>query len=430
MNLSGKKLLVLGGTNASYDVVKEAKKLGVHVTIADRDPVDVGVSKKLADEVYQIDTTDVPGLKRLISEKQIDGVFCGPSELNLVNVRKVCEAAGLPFYCTAAQWEACSNKAKFKDMCRAFNVPCVPEYALTPELRREDLDRLKYPVIIKPVDGSSSAGLFVCWNEAEVKAAVPKSAAVSKSGRIIVEKCITSDYGFGCRYIANRGEIYLSAVNDRYTVDTAGGKALISSAAIFPSKKTDAFIKEINPNIIRMFQSLGIQNGTMFMQALVDQDDDNIYFHEMGLRLSGGLIFSMLEAACGYNDLHMMLRYALGGVMATPEEIKKIDPYMHGHFIGSLTVPLKAGTVGSIEGIDEIKKDPAVLDVVQYYHEGDTLEERLLGTLAQHFCRVKLIADSVEAYKEKVNWVQSVIKVTDTNGENMIYKFFDTNRMQ
>lgn len=429
MNLNGKRLLVLGGTNASYDVVKEAKKLGVHVTIVDMYPDDVGVTKKIADEVYQIDTTDIAGLTSLIQKKHIDGVFCGPSEFNLVNARKVCEAANLPFYCTAEQWNICSDKSRFKALCRQFGVPCVPEYHLTTELDQTDLDRLAYPIIVKPVDGYSSNGLFVCWNETEVRAAVPKSAAVSKSGRIIVEKCITSDYGFGCRYIANEGEIYLSAVNDRYTVDTAGGKALISSAAIFPSKKIDEFIQKINPSIVRMFKSIGIRNGTMFMQALVDQDGQ-ICFHEMGLRLSGGLIYSMLEASCGYNDLHMMLRYALGGVMATPEEIQKIDPYMHGHFIGSLTVPLRAGTVGKIEGIDEIKSNPSVLDFVQYYHEGDNLQERLIGTLGQHFCRVKLIADSVDEFKDKVNWIQSVIKVQDASGESMIYKFFDTNRMQ
>lgn len=430
MNLSGKKLLVLGGTNASWDVVKEAKKLGAHVTIADREPVTIGVTKKMADEVYQIDTTDIPGLTRLIREKQIDGAFCGPSEFNIRNLIALCEKAGLPCYATMEQWDTCANKATFKELCRRFDVPCVPQFHLTTELRREDLDRLNYPVILKPVDGSSSAGLFVCRNEAEVIEAVPRSAAASKSGEIIAEKCILSDCGFGCRYIANQGEIYLSAVNDRYTVDTPGGKALISSAAIFPSKRIDEFINEINPNVIRMFKSLGIQNGTMFMQALIDQDDGRICFHEMGLRLSGGLIFSMLEAACGYNDLHMMLRFALGGEMATPEEIGRIDPYMHGHFIGSLTIPLKAGTIGTIEGIDEIKADPAVLDLVQYYQVGDVLEERLIGTLAQHFCRVKLITDSVEAFKEKIDRVQSMIKVRDVNGENMIYKQFDVNRMQ
>ena len=430
MNLTGKKLLVLGGTDASLDIVKQAKKLGIYVIVTDEKPASERISKQIADEFRMVSTTDFDGLEKLIQKEHIDGVFCGPSEFNIGNMIKLCERTGLRCYCTSSQWETCSNKAKFKEMCRKYDVPCVPEFHLTEEMRREDLDRIKYPVVIKPVDASSSAGLFVCWNEEELCSVVPKSVAASKSGKIIVEKCITSDYGFGCRYIAADGEIFLSAVNDRYTVDTADEKALISSAAFFPSKKTDEFIEKINPHIIQMFKDLKIKNGTMFMQGLVDQDEDQIYFHEMGLRLSGGLIFSMLEASCGYNDLYMMLRYALGGPMATSEEISKIDPYMHGHFIGSLTIPLKAETIGRISGVNEIKRNPAILDFVQYYHEGDTLEEKSIGTLAQHFCRIKLITDSEEEYRNMVNWIQSVIKIEDINGNNMIYRLFDTNRMK
>jgi hypothetical protein len=279
------------------------------------------------------------------------------------------------------------------------------------------------------VDGCSSAGLSVCWNEEELVKAVPFAAEASRTGKIIVEKYITSDYGFGCRYIANEGEIYLSATNDRYTVDTIGGTALISCAAIFPSKKSDYYINTINKDVIEMFKNIGIKNGAMFMQALYDYDDDEIYFHEMGLRLSGGLIYPMLEAACGYNDLKMMIRYAVGGEMATEEELNKIDPYMNGHFIGSLCIPLRSGTIKTVEGLDEILKDKAVLNCAQYYQAGDVVETTQIGTLGQHFCRFKLMTRTAEEFKQKINWIQEVLKIRDSEGGNMIYSRFDINRM-
>lgn len=430
MDLTGKRLLVLGGTSASLDIVKQAKKLGIYTIVTDEKPVCERVSKQIADEYRMVSTTDFDGLRALIQDDRIDGVFCGPSEFNIRNMIELCEQTGLRCYCSSEQWDICSNKARFKELCKDFGVPCVPEYHLTAEMNRKDLDAIRYPVVIKPVDASSSAGLYVCWDEDELRRNVPKSLATSKSGQIIVEKCITSDYGFGCRYIASDGEIYLSAVNDRYTVDSVGGKALISSAALFPSKMTEGFIEKINLHIIRMFKSIRIKNGTMFMQALVDQEDGQIYFHEMGYRLSGGLIFTMLESSCGYNDLQMMLRFALGGPMATPDEIEKIDPYMHGYYVGSLTVPLKAGVIGKIAGIDEVRQDQAVLDFVQYYHEGDTLEEKYIGTLVQHFCRIKIMTRSEEEFQEKVNLFQSLIKIEDTDGNSMIYRLFDTNRMR
>lgn len=422
-----KKLLVLGGTS-SREIVEQAKRMGVYCIVADIEETDPG--KEIADEAIYMSTTDFEGISRLIAEKHIDGVFCGPSEFNLQNVMKVCEQNGLPFYATQKQWNICQNKASFKELCRKFDVPCVPEYKLTEAFLEADLEQIRYPVIVKPVDAGSSRGISVCWNEAELREAVPKAIAVSKEKKFLVEKYIRCDYGFGSRYIANDGEIYLSAVCDRYTVDEPGGKALISSGAVFPSKKIDEYIEKINPQVIAMFKSIGIRNGTFFMQALFDEEDNQIYFHEMGLRLSSGLIFSMLEASCGYNDVQMMIRYALGGPMVTEEELPKIDPYMHGHFIGSLTIPLKSGVVGKIEGMSALRADARVLDCAQYYRTGDVVKPESIGTLAQHFCRVKMMTNSVEEYKSMVEWVQSVVKVFNADGENMIYRSFDVNRMR
>lgn len=425
IDLKGKKLLVLGGTSSTLELVKEAQKLGVHVTVVDDS--ETGVSKEIANESYIVSTTDMDNLKKIIEEKEIDGVFTGPSEFNLKNTMKICDILNLPFYVTEKQWDICSNKISFKDLCRSFNVGVVPEYDLTKNCLQEDLDKIKYPVIVKPVDGGGSRGLSICRDEKELKAAIPLALSSSISKKIIVEKYITSDHGFACRYIANDGEIYLTAVNDRYTVDLSGGKAMISSAAIFPSKEIDYFINEINPKIIEMFKSIGIRNGSFFMQALVE--DENIFFHEMGLRLSGGLVYKMFEKTCGFSDLEMMIRYALGEKFATKTEINKINPYFNGYYTGSLNIPLREGIIGRISGIDEIKKDSSILDFVQYYNIGDEIISSDIGTLAQHFCRIKLILKNKEEFIEKINRVQDVLELEDEDGNDMVYRYFDTDRL-
>ena len=423
----GKRLLVLGGTSAK-DIVTQAHRMGVYTIVADLD--ETNVSKKISDEAVLISTTDTDALVNLIKKKRINGVFSGPSEFNIQQVMKVCNVAGLPFYATKEQWDICQNKASFKDLCNKFNVPVIPEYKVSPNLLPEELVRVKYPVVVKPVDACSSKGLSICSNETQLRQAIPYALSASETGRYIVEKCITSDYGFGCRYIANNGDIYLSAACDRYTVDEFDGKAHISAAAIFPSKKTEEFIRDINPRIIEMFKSIGLANGTFFMQALVDQEDGNIYFHEMGLRLSGGLIYSMLEASCGYNDVQMMIRYSLGGPMATIKEIAQIDPYMHRHYVGSLTIPLREGTIGQIKGIEEVRSNPQITSIVQYYQENDTIESEVIGTLMQHFCRVKMMTSSIEEYHQLINWIQDRIRVIDIEGNDMVYRRFDVNRLK
>ena len=426
-NTKGKRLLILGGTSGK-DIVAQAKRMGVYTIVADLE--DVNAAKRIADEGVIISTTDTDSLMSLIKEKHIDGVFSGPSEFNIQQVMKVCNSVGLPFYVSREQWDICQNKAEFKSLCRRYNVPVIPEFRLTAEMLPEDLARIKYPVVVKPTDACSSKGLSICSNEEELKVAVPFAIKASGSGCFIVEKCLTNDYGFGCKYIANNGTIVLSATSDRYTVDEFDGRAHISSSALYPSKLTDAYIREINQNVIEMFKSIGLKNGTFFMQALVDSDDGKIYFHEMGLRLSGGLMFSLLEAACGYNDVQMMIRYALGGPMATNEEFARIDPYMHGHFVGCLNVPLKPGIIGDYRGIDEIRAHPNVMDIAQSYYVGDEMKESYVGTLLQHFCRIKVMVDSEDDFKKLLAWIQDTISVTDAKGNDMIYRRFDLSRLR
>ena len=106
-----KKLLVLGGTMSTLDVVKTAKHMGIEVTVADY--LEDGIAKKEADHAAIISTTDYPALINYIQEHDIDGVFTGASEFNIKNMIELCEKAGLPVYASKEQWDICYNKKRF-----------------------------------------------------------------------------------------------------------------------------------------------------------------------------------------------------------------------------------------------------------------------------------------------------------------------------
>lgn len=420
-----KRIIILGSVESSFEVVQHAKKLGYYTIVVSNAP---GKASLIADEFVQIDVKDQSAIIDYINTNRIDGIFTGPSEFLTKTMIDLCEITGLRCYITSKQWNICQDKKFFKELCRKFNIPCVPDYQLTKELKYEDLKKINYPVIVKPVDSYSSKGISICTNESELKHAIEYALSFSPSKNFIVEKFITNDYGFSCRYIANNGKIFLSATNDRYTVDKAGGKAMISGLSIFPSKKTKEFIEKNNQNIIAMFKSIGIRNGSFFMQALVD-NDGQIYFHEMGLRLSGGLIFKMFEETCGFNDLEMMIRYAMEGQMANIEEEKLINPYFNNIITCSLTIPLQVGIIAKIEGKETIKKWSNVIEFIQYYNEGDIIKSEYIGTLSQHFGRIKIVGNKIDDIYSTIKMIHNTLVIEDVNGNNLIYKKFDINRI-
>jgi biotin carboxylase len=417
-----KTLLVLGGTAASLDIVKVAREIGVYTIVTD-DRQD-GAAKPYADEVVQISTTDHYGLVDFIRERGINGVFSGPSEFNLKNCMQVCELAGLPFYFTQEQWNICTNKESFKKLCQQFDVPSVPGYEIYEEFDQADLSGIQYPVIVKPVDGSSSKGISVCENEQELRKAHPVALAFSKAKRVLVERFIDNGgVGLSARYIICDGEYFLSLVGDRYVVDAKTRQSLIGAAAFFPSKYTDQYIRDIDANVQRMFKSIGIENGTLFMQALVE--NDKIFFHEMGLRLSGGLTYKMTDSLIGVNDVKMMISYALGEKMCTNEETERISPYLNGKYAGSLSIPLKTGIIGCIRGVEEIRNFTGVEDFTCYYQEGSEITQPMIGTLLQLFGRIKMTVDSKAELVSLIERIHSTLFVRNQSGKDMIFKRFD-----
>ena len=425
MNLKGKKLLILGGTSASYDLVRNAKEMGIYTIVTD--PNETGVSKEIADETAFVSTADIDGIIALAKERKVDGIFCGPSEFNLRNVIKACEKSGLPCYTTMEVWDRCANKDEFKAYCREYGVDCTPEYDITRETTKEELEKIDYPIIIKPVDGCSSAGITVCNSAEEVASALEKAYAASKKGKIIAEKYIQNDGEiFSVRYMLRDGEAYPYFMMDTYVADPIHRTSLISGYTHAPSKYAKYYMENMDKDVRRMLKGMGLKNGSAFIQSL--PCDGKIYFHEMGYRLSGGMIFKLTEPLTNVHDMKMMLRYAVGGGSITEEEAAKIDLECHGKIGGQLMMPLNAGTIGRVEGVEEIKKHPAVVNYLQYYNVGDTVEKRVIGTLGQHFGRITFIVDSPEQEIEAINFFQNTVRVYDTDGNRMNNLQFDVKR--
>ena len=428
MSMTGKKLLILGGTSASLNLVKLAKTMGVYTVVVDEADVSKRVAKQEADAHFEVSTTDIDGLKRLVEEEHIDGVFCGPSEFNIRNMIRLCEASGLPCYTTMEQWNRCANKDEFTECCRRYGVDVPEEYDIHKGMTNAELEAIDYPIIIKPVDGCSSIGISVCRSKEEVMTAYQKAMDASTCKRIIAEKYIENGGEiFGARYLVQDGEAYPYLLIDTYVADPINRTSLISAFTLTPSKYSDYYMKNMDLQVRAMIKGMGITKGTVFFQSLPYKG--KIYFHEMGYRLSGGIIYKLTEPLMGINDMKMMIRCALGGECITKEEANSIDLKCNGHFGAQLMVPMNAGTIKKIEGLEEAMSISVVTDFIQYYQVGDTVEEEYIGTLQQHFGRFTMIADNEDEIIDSVQAIQSMLKIYGDDGKQMNQLQFNISRL-
>ena len=406
--LKGKKLLVLGGSASNVQLVNFARQMGAYVIVADNQTERPG--KKVADDSILISTDDYISLKQYIKENNIDGVCTGAGEWNVINAMHLCKLASLPYYANEELWNICQDKRNFKNCCKKYSVPIVPEYSQFNKPKLTD-----YPVIVKPVDGCSSRGINICKNEDELDAAIDSALSVSKSKDVIIEKYIQNGgITIDAKYVAIDGEYYLEAIGERHVLENG----LITAISFYPSDFFSTWMKQVDPYIKQMFKELGYKNGAFFFQAI--PDGRNIFIYEMGLRVSGGMIYNMTAAAGCNNVMKMLIYHSLTGKMCETSDIEAIDPMLKGKSAVTLALPLRLGIITDISGMEEIKDMDDIVDITVYYTEGHECVFKHINTLDQLFARIMIVSDSPEKLKECLLKIRNTVSVKGVDREELI----------
>ena len=154
----------------------------------------------------------------------------------------------------------------FKSVCRKNGVRTVPEY-----MDVKNTTTIKYPVITKPVDSSSSKGISVCYNPEELDTGIKKALQFSIKGKYIVEKYMTGPAA-DVHYAIKDGVPVISCMFDRYENSVGDGFAKLPTAFIFPSHRLDSFIKNQNESFKRVISDIGLTNGPLFFSGFIDDD--------------------------------------------------------------------------------------------------------------------------------------------------------------
>lgn len=419
----GKKLLILGGNPETTPLVEIANSMGVKTIVASGRHTDP--AKKAAWKASDIDGMDVPGLIALAREEQVDGVLVGVADILVPSYCKVCDALGLPCYATQQIVDVFAFKDVFKATCERYGVHGIPEYYLDADMKREDLDKIQYPVMIKPVDNGGGVGMTVAYNEEELIEGVKKALDASYKKRFIVEKYMLCD-DMGMYYTFKDGYCSASCIYDRYTTDEQPGLSRVCLGGTYPSKHLDEYFERMHPNALRLFKEIGIKNGVLMLSGFYENGE--FYVYDTGFRLQGEAPHLLMKAIHGFDQREMLIRFALTGSEGAVNLEIDDDTSLRGKWASTLWILLKQGHIAKIEGMDDINNDPRIVANIQRLHEGDDVAPEWIGNEKQVLTRMYLVCDSKEELAECLKEYQSKIKVYDENGNNLVLKGFDVDK--
>lgn len=411
MNLSGKKLLILGGNRLSEDIVIAAKKLGVYTIVTDWNDTKQSPTKLLADEFWQESITEYENLTKLITEKKVDGVITGFTDSYLIPYATLCEKANLPSYATAELFGKSLDKSIFKNMCRSNGVPVVPEYY------QECFDPLiisdKNKIIIKPVDNSGSRGIVICDNPQKYNECLTYALEHSAKKQVIIEKYIEYD-SISVSYTIQDGVPSLSTVNDDYLYKTPNAGA-VNCGGVYPSKYIDYYLEEIDEKVKSMLHKENFMNGVLFMQAFTNGKE--LYFFEMGYRLSGGRHYIFTDNQNNSSSLKQLIYFALTGkmagyIIADRDNPKFKEKCYRFNLIG------RSGMVAKVEGYDYILNMKEIIFASLLKREGDVVGKP--GTTATQLLGAYVVVKDHKHFLKVLTDVYKNVKFLDVDGNNLV----------
>lgn len=303
------KILLLGGSAQQVIAIKAAKNLGYYTILCDYLPDNPGQYE--ADQFYLISTTDKDAVLEIAHKEKIEGVLAyasDPAAPTAAYVAEKLELPGNPFESV----EILCNKDRFRKFLleNGFSVPNAKGYSLAIDAVKEK-DGFEYPVIIKPVDSSGSKGATVLYTEDGLNEALNFAFSFSRSHRLIIEHYIEKKHPFliGGDIFIEDGKIVLwGLLNCHRDVNV---NPLVPVGKSYPLQLGDNDIKNVKNTLSSMVEKLGIRNGSMNVELVVDKYD-RVCLIDVGPRSGGNMIPDLLGDMFGVNIAEMSVEAAMG----------------------------------------------------------------------------------------------------------------------
>jgi len=414
-DIRGKRLLLLG-SSVWKDLIKSfADYYGVKLYFAGLYPAPLD---DIVEEYYRIDTTDPEVMIPFVREHQFDGVYMGGSEFIVSHACTWINQLGLPCYCEKEQWDILQDKARFKDLCIEHGLPVVPKFTIEPDNIQGSVPDNEYPVITKPTDGSGSNGFSVCHNAEELEKGYKVAAECSPTGSVICEKFVNNN-GLVVFFTFSKGEMHFVMTEDKTPVKYEKQGSYVAGLFTCPSKSEARFKSLYEEKLRRLFASIGIREGTIWIEIF--KDGDNFYFNEVGYRYGGSFSFYSVDYLSGINQFFADLYYATTGdsqlygfKSLIPNHIKKGLSYC------IYAVHCNAGTIAEERGLDELMSKYAdkIVFVPHQKNVGDTIIET--GSFGQVVCLFHFVYETDDERTRIIKDLQSNYQVLDEDGRNLV----------
>ncbi len=303
------KLIILGTNEYQNPLIVRAKELGYETHVYGVPSGQIG--ERNADVYHPINIMDYEKLWEDCKEIDASGVASIASEVTMHPQNFLLRRLGIP--CNG-EWTEKVTTDKFL-MRQAMKDAGIdsPKFALVTSEKsisniKEITKSFSYPLIVKPVDLSSSRGVYKINTEIELEEGVNYAMVWSEQKKIIIEEYIDGPEYSG-ESIAYKGQYKLLAITEKHTT---GAPHFVETGHKEPATLSLKMFDKVEQTLYRAFAALKIEYGAIHPEFRITPEG-RVMFMEIATRMGGDCIGSdLVPISTGMDFMGMVINVGCG----------------------------------------------------------------------------------------------------------------------
>jgi biotin carboxylase len=352
-------LVILGGSAHTAGTYQRAAKLGYRTIAVDRRP-----SVELADEYLAISCRAPERLAEALPDRpDIVGVLCAGTDAGIAARAELTRHWRLADRLPETAVRAATDKTEFRRLCARLGLPGYGWVSGRPgpELLAR-ARRLRFPTVVKPVDGSGARGVAPCASPAGLPRAVTEALAHSPGGRVQVEEFVAGT-PLTVEALVLDGAVAFHAVSVRTLTPPP---FFVTTSHLLPAPLPDGVDAALVNVLTAVCAATGYRRGPLTLAAVLGHDG-RVYPVDVSVRTGDNGLPEAIESAYGVD----VIAAAIG--LATGEDVR-LAPRPPRPALVHLLSADRPGTLTGIEGAAEVRAMPEVVDLQLFTAPGARVE--------------------------------------------------------
>lgn len=397
------KAMVIAGGIPQMELLRQLKERKIETVLLDGN--ENCLARAIPDKFYKVNIFNIEDVKKIAVDEKVDFIITVCADQVLLVVAEVSEMLGLPCYIRYKQAQDVSDKIRMKKIFKENKIPTT-KYLELESLDMNEIAKLNYPLVVKPVDAYSSKGVRKAETEKELIAYYNEAKKISRSGGVIVEEFFEGEEISVDAFVLNGKAHILSITNSEKVKDK---DRFVIFRGRYPAAIPDTIRNQIEDVAQKIADSFGLVNSPLLVQLL--HNNENISVLEFCARTGGNMKWLLIKNSCGVDVITVTIDITLGLVPdITPKEV-------NNNVVVNDFIYCKPGVFDHFEGFDELVEK----GIINEFHPVRTKGTEMHGVTSSsdRIAGMNIIADSVDEYNKKLRIILDHIAVIDTEGNDM-----------